>query len=328
MNFSKTFLLVFVFGMFNVQLQAKVPSRHFFDSGNSPVHRHDKGIARENVAGPSKGVGPAEKRTSSKRGEVGDPGLENKGSKESIKLDYYFPGQILTGSSFLLKCKINKGAVKGPVWLSQQLPVHFEIAEPIITNAETDYKGNTLNLMWEKVTNDSIIEIGYRVFVNQSYGYLPISTVLYFAETGEEYFFGTHVLIDKVRPKKEPTSPGLPKGDPCLAFVPLTGLTAEGNIPKKDNQRTGPVDDFYSVQILALKCDCADAKLLKDKYKIEKEIFVEESQNWTIYTIGKFQTVKEAFQYLRKIRKKGLTDAFIIGFRDNADGMAAMLRNK
>jgi hypothetical protein len=328
MNFSKAFLLVFAFGMFNVQLQASVPFRDFLNSGNPSSQCHDKGFAHEKIPGLSKSVGLVDNGKSSKKREVGDPGLENQGNRESIELNYYFPRQILTGSSFLFKCKINKGAIKGPVWLSQQLPLHFEIAEPMIANAETDYNGNSLNLVWDNIANDSIIEIGYRVFVNQSYGYLPISTVLYFAETGEEYFFDTHVLIDKVRPKKEPTTPDLPKGDPCLAFVPLTDLTSGEAMTNLDNQNTRAIDDFYSIQILALKCNCTNPKLLKDKFNIDKEVFVEESQNWTIYTIGKFQTVKEVSLYLRKIRKKGLTDAFIVGFRENGGGMAAMFRNK
>lgn len=121
------------------------------------------------------------------------------GNSFRINLEYDLPEKVMSGSTFLFKCKITKGDIKGLAKLTQRLPIGFDIVESVIGDAKTKYLNYTLNLLWDQVPNDSIFEISYNVVVNRSYGYLPISSILYFEETGKKYLFNTHVLVEKDR---------------------------------------------------------------------------------------------------------------------------------
>ncbi len=120
-----------------------------------------------------------------------------------INLEYDLPDKIISGSTFLFKCRISKGDLIGSAKLKQRLPIGFDIVESVIGNAKTSYSNYTLSLLWDEVPADSIFEISYNVVVNRSYGYLPISTILYFEETGKKYLFNTHVLVDKEQPAED-----------------------------------------------------------------------------------------------------------------------------
>ncbi|NOX47809.1 MAG: SPOR domain-containing protein [Chlorobi bacterium] len=120
-----------------------------------------------------------------------------------INLEYDLPEKIISGSTFQFKCKISKGDLTGSAKLTQRLPIGFDIVESVIGGAKTKYSNYTLNLIWDEVPVDSIIEISYNVVVNRSYGYLPISSILYFEETGKKYLFNTHVLVDKEQPAED-----------------------------------------------------------------------------------------------------------------------------
>jgi hypothetical protein len=120
-----------------------------------------------------------------------------------INLEYDLPEKIISGSTFQFKCKISKGDLMGSAKLTQRLPIGFDIIESVIGNAKTKYSNYTLNLIWDEIPIDSIIEISYNVVVNRSYGYLPISSILYFEETGKKYLFNTHVLVDKEQPAED-----------------------------------------------------------------------------------------------------------------------------
>lgn len=327
MGFKKTILLLFVFGVLKSQLFATQYLYTKYTAGFS----YEKGVSQDPFYRTVNNAGSMVNAYKAKERKGENPEFERRGSgMGSIKIDFFFPEKILSGSSFLLKCKIRKGDLKGAAWLTQQLPVNFDVVEPEVANAQTEYHRNTLNLMWEQVPNDSIIEINYKVLVNQSYGYLPISTVLYFGESGEEYLFDTHVLIDKVRPGKDlivtDLSDDLPEKDTCLSFIALDKLTGHksNEMFDKNTQINNFDNKIYSIQILAMKCNCDQLKLLKDKYNIDKEISIAESQNWTTYTIGKFKTVEEAYFYLNKLRGRGMAEAFIVGFKNDDNGMALL----
>jgi hypothetical protein len=120
-----------------------------------------------------------------------------------INLEYDLPEKIISGSTFLFKCRISKGDLTGTAKLTQRLPIGFDIVESVIGDAKTMYSNYTLNLIWDEVPVDSVFEISYNVVVNRSYGYLPISSILYFEETGKKYLFNTHILIDKEQPAED-----------------------------------------------------------------------------------------------------------------------------
>ncbi len=139
-----------------------------------------------------------------------------------INLEYDLPEKIISGSTFQFKCKISKGDLTGSAKLTQRLPIGFDIVESVIGGAKTKYSNYTLNLIWDEVPVDSIIEISYNVVVNRSYGYLPISSILYFEETGKKYLFNTHVLVDKEQPAEDLivySPPPAPENDAGIILV-------------------------------------------------------------------------------------------------------------
>ncbi len=259
------------------------------------------------------------------------------GNSFRINLEYDLPEKVMSGSTFLFKCKITKGDIKGLAKLTQRLPIGFDIVESVIGDAKTKYLNYTLNLLWDQVPNDSIFEISYNVVVNRSYGYLPISSILYFEETGKKYLFNTHVLVEKDQPPedlivykqpekkvsssvaKQPKSQGTkPKQEVKAGVVPthqpIVVSPTSTTIEKSTDPGSGGI--LYSIQILALMYNNVEPENLNWRYNISEKIKVEKYQNWRKYTVGNFSSINEAKVYLKTIRDKGLIDAFIVGYED------------
>ncbi|RLD60393.1 MAG: hypothetical protein DRJ05_04715 [Bacteroidetes bacterium] len=252
-----------------------------------------------------------------------------------INLEYDLPEKVMSGSTFLFKCKITKGDLKGLAKLTQRLPMGFDIVESAIGEAKTKYSNYTLNLVWDEVPMDSVIEISYNVVVNRSYGYLPISSILYFEETGKKYLFNTHVLVEKDQPpedlivyvppeKKTKTNTAVIKktekepipevnANYVPTHKPITVSPASTTIEKPIENGKGIT---YSIQILALMYNNVEPENLNWRYNIPEKIKVEKYQNWRKYTVGDFSSINEAKVYLKTIRDKGLIDAFIVGYED------------
>ncbi|RLD62301.1 MAG: hypothetical protein DRJ05_00770, partial [Bacteroidetes bacterium] len=109
----------------------------------------------------------------------------------------------------------------------------------------------------------------------------------------------------------------------CITFVALSNLSGRetksiGCFEEKP-QHDISGNKVYSIQIFALKYDCNNPYSLKERYNIDQEIIVDDSYNLRKYTIGKFNTVKEAYVYLKKMKDLGITEAFIIGLDDDND---------
>ncbi len=260
-----------------------------------------------------------------------------------INLEYELPEKIISGSTFLFKCKISKGDLTGLAKLTQRLPIGFDIVESVIGNAKTNYSNYTLNLLWDQIPADSVFEISYNVVVNRSYGYLPISTILFFEETGKKYLFNTHVLIDKEQPAEdlivynppeknaeiiivETVKPGkkstvmpskiytaktineMPKQQPIIV--------SESSETKTESNVNNSNEVVYSIQILALMYNNVKPDNLNRKYNISENIKVEKFGNWRKYTVGSFASLRDAKATLAVLRQKGLKDAFIVGYKD------------
>ena len=269
------------------------------------------------------------------------------GNSIGINLEYDLPEKVMSGSTFLFKCKITKGDLKGMAKLTQRLPIGFDIVESVIGGAKTKYSNFTLNLVWDEIPVDNIIEISYNVVVNRSYGYLPISSVLYFEETGKKYLFNTHVLVDKEQPAEDlivhDQSPTIESNDAGKIFVETVNTgkksdtmpkekyavttdkdeipeTNTGSIAKKSNVEksagANSQQTVYSIQILALMYNNVKPETLKRKYHISDNVKLERFNNWRKYTVGHFTSLSEAKASLENIKQKGLKDAFIVGYKD------------
>lgn len=283
-----------------------------------------------------------------------------------IGLEYDLPEKIISGSSFLFKCTISKGDLMGSAKLTQRLPVGFDIVESVVGNAKTNYSNYTLSLVWDQIPADSVFEISYNVVVNRSYGYLPISSILYFEETGKKYLFNTHILVDKERPASDLVVYNPPDKDAEIILVETvkpkstnsvmpsqkysspdiavhesqsTGISEVNKVTntrlvRKENVTIEYADVsksyekqwesgvnstnevVYRVQILALMYNNIEPENLQTKYNISENVKVEKFHNWRKYTIGNYTSFKNAKISLANLRKKGRSDAFIVGYKD------------
>lgn len=278
-----------------------------------------------------------------------------------INLEYELPDKIISGSTFLFKCRISKGDLTGSAKFTQRLPIGFDIVESVIGNAKTNYSNYTLNLLWDVVPADSVFEISYNVVVNRSYGYLPISTILFFEETGKKYLFNTHVLVDKEQPAEDLIVYNPPEKDAEIIIVetvkprkstpvmpskiytsktvnempeqqPIV-VSSGSEIKKESNEIAYEVvkesketkvesnvnnsrEVVYSIQILALMYNNVKPENLNRKYNISENIKLEQFHNWRKYTVGSFASLSEAKATLANMHKKGLKDAFIVGYKE------------
>jgi DUF438 domain-containing protein len=72
----------------------------------------------------------------------------------------------------------------------------------------------------------------------------------------------------------------------------------------------------YRVQILAILNKSVDPESLREMHKIEEEVNEEVYHNWRKYTVGKCASIGEAKLLLNKIKDKGITDAFIVIYKN------------
>lgn len=72
----------------------------------------------------------------------------------------------------------------------------------------------------------------------------------------------------------------------------------------------------YRVQILAMLNKSVDPESLRQKHKIEEEVNEEVYTNWRKYTVGKCTTFSEAKALMTKLRAQGLSDTFIVTYKN------------
>jgi len=72
----------------------------------------------------------------------------------------------------------------------------------------------------------------------------------------------------------------------------------------------------YRVQILATMGKGVDLVSLKQKHGIEEDVNEEIYHNWHKYTVGPCTAKSEASLLLKKVKSKGITEAFIVTYKD------------
>jgi opacity protein-like surface antigen len=93
----------------------------------------------------------------------------------------------------------------------------------------------------------------------------------------------------------------------------LKELAPEAYPYKTKFKEEGPC---YRVQILALMKSSVETEALKDIYKIEEDVNEEVFYNWRKYTVGKCTSIGEAKLLLTKMKDKGISDAFIVIYKN------------
>jgi opacity protein-like surface antigen len=116
----------------------------------------------------------------------------------SINLEYSFPDQIVSGEEFEFQCKINKNALTGKAELMQIFPIGLNLLDTVYDAADRyEFQNYILKVYWDDMSNDSTITINYHAKLDDVFGYLPVTSVLYIDKTGKEYTFDTNIFIEK-----------------------------------------------------------------------------------------------------------------------------------
>ena len=120
--------------------------------------------------------------------------LKDKG----INIEYILPDHIYSQETFEFQCLIHKKGFSGKAELMQILPIGLNLTDSIFDGATRyNLQNYILKLYWDDLSEDSIITINYHAQLDDIFGYLPITSVLYLEETGSEYTFDTNIFIEK-----------------------------------------------------------------------------------------------------------------------------------
>lgn len=218
-----------------------------------------------------------------------------------INLEYDLPDKIISGSTFLFKCRISKGDLIGSAKLTQRLPIGFDIVESVIGEAKTNYSNYTLNLLWDEISADSIMEISYNVVVNRSYGYLPISSILYFEETGKKYLFNTHVLVDKEQPAEDLVVYNPPDRDAGIIIVETVKPEKKSNVMPSKIYTAKTINEMPTQQPIIVSDDL-ETKVEPNESLIAYDVVSVNQETPTESYLNESTKVKEAASEIPEIK--------------------------
>ncbi|MCD4745754.1 MAG: outer membrane beta-barrel protein [Bacteroidales bacterium] len=318
---------------------------------------------------------------------------------EKIDLIYDLPKQLVSNSEFDMKFTIIKDKIDGLGELMQILPIGFTVLDTVFENAKFEFKNFTVNLIWDELPADTSFTMTYRVKVEDVYGNLPITSILYIDKTGKEYKFKRNIYVEKERFEEEIVisdtviTEEIEEPKDVLEFKVQVRAAYKAKISlqrlaNKYHLRDSIREDFvgnwyrysvgsfatfaeakeyrkiivadhkvldafvvvfrngvrlnslselkelkpsemyekktkyienglmYRVQILALLHNKVSPEALKDIYKVEKDINEEKYERWRKYTVGDFTSIKEAEKYRDLMKEKGITDAFVVIYKN------------
>jgi len=206
-----------------------------------------------------------------------------------IDFIYHIPDQLMANSDFDMKFTIVKGNLDGFGELMQILPIGFQVLDTAVEGARFEYRNYTANLYWDQLPADTSFTVSYRVHVEDIYGNLPVTSILFFDKTGKEYKFKKEVYVEKFQPEEIVQDTVKPQGPPELEF--------------KVQVRAA-----YKVQVTEQEMK---------KYRLTEPLREDFIGNWYRYSIGSFQTYAEAREYRDVVRTKNrVHDAFVVAFRN------------
>ncbi len=220
---------------------------------------------------------------------------ENKYDGTYINLKYIYPDELNSMDEFVMKSHISKGKIKGKAELTQILPIGFNVLDTVIGSARIKFRNYTLSLYWDEIPPDTTFDVIYRVKLDKIFGSLPMTSILYFEETGEEHKFKTDIFI-KRKIIAEP-----------IAVVDKKPSEKEMQSPSEKVEFRIQLRASYNLRL--------STDSLTRMFSLDEKITEEKIGRWYKYSVGSFKTYIEAKKYRSLINgKRGIKDPFIIAY--------------
>jgi hypothetical protein len=222
---------------------------------------------------------------------------KNKYEGTYINLAYLYPKELNSMDEFVMTSHISKGDIKGKAELTQILPIGFNVLDTNISNARTKFRNYTLSLYWDEIPVDTAFDVSYRVKLDKIFGSLPMTSILYFEETGEEHKFKTDIFI-KRKIVAEP-----------IAVVDKKPSDQEMKSPSEKVEFRIQLRASYNLRL--------STDSLAELFGLDQKITEEKTGLWYKYSVGSFKTYEEAKIYRLQINgRPGIKDPFIIAYYD------------
>jgi len=225
------------------------------------------------------------------------PEKVNKYAGTYINLQYIFPQELNSMDEFTMTSRISKGEIKGKAEITQILPIGFNVLDTVIGTAIMKFRNYTLSLYWNELPADTVFDITYTVKLDKIFGSLPMTSILYFTETGEEHKFKTDIFI-KRKITAEP-----------IAVIDEKPTEEEMHSPSEKVE--------FRIQLRASYNLSLSTDSLARMFGLDEKITEEKIGRWYKYSVGSFKTYEEAKKYRSVINgKSGIKDPFIIAYYD------------
>jgi hypothetical protein len=220
-------------------------------------------------------------------------------ANEYVNVTHQFPTGIKSLDEFVLVTEVHKGKIDGAGSLTQVLPVGFNVLDTAISGAKAEFNMYTLRLVWDQLPADSVFKVSYRVKIDKISGTLPLASILYLKKTDKEYRFRTNVNI-------------LPKEEPVVIVEPKPEPAPE---PRKEDTIPSVATIEYRLQIAASYKARIPLRELEKKITPQEEIREDFQNNWYTYTLGSFETYKDAKDYINtRTTQHGLKEGYVVVF--------------
>lgn len=217
----------------------------------------------------------------------------NKYEGTYINLTYNYPPDLNSMDEFIMTCHISKGKINGKAELTQILPIGFNVLDTNISNARTKFRNFTLSLYWDEIPADTAFDISYRVKLDKIFGSLPMTSILYFDETGEEFKFKSDIFIKRK-----------------IIAEPIVVVDEK---PTDDQMQSPKVE--FRIQLRASYNLKLSPDSLTEMFGLDQKITEEKIDRWYKYSAGSFNSYEEAKKYRSQlIKETGIKDPFIIAY--------------
>jgi len=212
-----------------------------------------------------------------------------------VDLKYHIPSDLSSHDVFRMKSIIHKGQIDGKAHLIQILPIGFNVLDTTVGNASrTEFNNYTLRLYWDELPQDTAFEVSYDVELDQIFGNLPMSSILYLDRTGKEYRFKTDIMIKRKIIED------------LLAELEEEDVTIEKIMTAVDLVE-------FRVQIAASFRKQLSIAELEKKYNLHGQITEEIDGSWYKYVTGTHSTYSKVREHRAAIiQQHGVQGAFVV----------------
>jgi len=101
-----------------------------------------------------------------------------------------------------------------------------------------------------------------------------------------------------------------------LTLDQLVDFSFSSEVPATVEKQRPVTKKSFGVQIIAFRDKDISVRAVKELYAIEQEVYKEFLEGWYQYTTGNFNTYKEAAKLRNKLKLKGVSDAFVVGYKE------------